>query len=404
MLEMIELEQAQKLLLGLVNPVQLEETSLANSWGRVLASPVTAAISVPPFARSALDGYALISADTQGDLPVSLKLIGEVPAGRAYAGQVAPGTVVRILTGAPVPKGGDAVVRQEDTELSGGFVQLQKALSAGANIGREGEDFTRGEGLFGAGTPVSPAVAGALASQGYDRIEVFAKPRVALASTGDELVEVGVPLSTGQIYNSNIYSLAALVHSWGGVPLYLGLVKDKVKALAKVINDGLEQADLVVTTGGASVGTYDVTIRAMEEAGVEVLFWRVAMKPGTPVVCGLKGNKLVLGLSGNPAAAMISASLLLGPMVRKLAGFTTYLPKRVNAVSRDDFSRTSGVRRLIRASATLEEDGLAVCFSNLQQPGVLKSMLGTNALVDLKPHQTLLKGQNCNAYLLEEWT
>lgn len=404
MLEMIKLEQAQQLALSLVGITRPEEVALRQSRGRVLAEPVVAGLNIPPFDRSALDGYALRSEDTQTDLPVDLKLVGEIPAGSYFKDILQRGTAVRILTGSPVPKGANAVIRQEDTEEHAEFVRVLKSVAPGANIGREGEDFQRGETLFNPGTLITPAVTGVLASQGLSRVKVFAKPKIAVASTGDELVEVGNPLSPGQIYNSNLYSLGALVESWGGEALSLGLVNDRIDHLAKVIDRSLQEADLVVTTGGASVGTYDVTIRAMQAAGIEVVFWRVAMKPGTPVVCGRKGSKLVLGLSGNPAAAMISAALILGPVVRKMAGFAEYLPKRVLVTSQGDFSRSSGVRRMVRARVGVGEQGLIADLSNRQQPGVLKSMLNTNALVDLEPGKTLKQGQTCKAFLLEEWT
>jgi len=402
MLEMIKLEQAQKTVLSLVYPTLKQEVSLEASLGRVLAEPVVAELDIPPFDRSPLDGYALHGEDTQGELPVDLKLTGEIPAGDYFNDLVERGSAVRILTGSPLPPGANSVIRQEDTEEVSGFVRIHKPVKPGANISRQGEDIKRGE-QFNPGGEITPALIGVLASQGLERVKVYAKPKVALASTGDELVELGSRLAPGKIYNTNLYSLGAMVQSWGGETVCLGLVKDRVEDLARVIAQGLEKADLVVTTGGASVGTYDVTLEAMKQAGAEILFWRVAMKPGTPVICGRKGSKLILGLSGNPAAAMISAALLLGPMVRKLSGYNNYFPKRISAISRNSFNKTSGVRRMIRANTGLEPAGFTASFPEQQQPGVLKSMLYTNALVDLPPGAVLENGQMCEVILLDQW-
>ena len=403
MLEMIELEQAQELILALTGRTSPEDVALLQSRGRVLAETVYGVLDVPPFDRSPLDGYAVRGEDTLAGLPAALRLMGEIPAGSSFPGTLEPGAAIRILTGSPMPAGANAVIRQEDTQEENGVVQIFRPVRPGANISRRGEDFRQGEELFAPGRVLTPAEIGILASQGIRRIKVFSRPRVALASTGDELKDVGLPLAPGQIYNSNFYTLAAMIEAWGGQTIPLGLVQDRVSDLAEVMREGLASADLVVTTGGASVGAYDVTARAMERAGVEVKFWRAAFKPGTPVICGYKGDKLVLGLSGNPAAAMISAALLLGPVVRKMAGFKAFYPKRVRATSKDEFAKSSGTRRFIRAKVVQEESGWSARFPSSQQPGILKSMLGTNALVDLAAGSTLQAGQACNAFLLEEW-
>ncbi|HEX3015675.1 MAG TPA: gephyrin-like molybdotransferase Glp [Desulfobacteria bacterium] len=405
MLEMIDLEKAERLALAEIKPVKTEKVFLKDSHGRVLARPVTALLDIPPFDRSPLDGYALKGEDTGADLPVELRVIGEVPAGTNFLGHVDRGKTVKILTGSPLPTGANAVIRQEDTECAAqpGFVRILKCILPGANISRRGEDIQAGETLLAAGKGLTPAAIGVLASQGISKVSVFARPMVAIASTGDELVNVEGRLNPGQIYNSNYYTLAAMVREWGGQALPLGLVRDKVEDLAAAIRRGLDSADLVVTTGGASVGSYDVTLQAMQSAGVRVLFRRIAMKPGTPVICGQKDGKLVIGLSGNPAAAMISASLLLGPAVRKLAGWTAYFPRKIKSVSEASFGKSSGVRRLIRASAGWHDGKFTVRFPQQQQPGVLKSMLGTNALVDLPPGNTIECGQIVQVFLLDEW-
>jgi molybdopterin molybdotransferase len=403
MLEFITLELAQKLILERIAPVKSEVLLLEQTLGRVLAQEVKASLDIPPFDRSPLDGYAVRGEDLIGDYPVSLNVIGEAPAGSPFIGEVIQGTSIKILTGSPLPKGANAVVRQEDTEEKFGQVKIHQGVKPGSNISRQGEDISAGEVLFKPGTEITPAVLGILASQGIDKITVYTKPRIAVASSGDELRNVGSELGPGQIYNSNFYTLSGMIREWGGEPVGSSLSQDKAEELGKVINSGLDQADLVVTTGGASVGEYDVTLRALVQAEAKPLFWRVALKPGTPVLCGVKEGKIILGLSGNPAAAMISAALLLGPAVRKLAGFTQYFPKKVLTVSDASFSRTSGVTRLIRAIVKADNAGLLAVFPDQQQPGVLKSMLGTNALVSVPAGSTLEKGERCSTYLLKEW-
>lgn len=401
--EMVSLRDAQSLVLAGLKPTGTEQVDLIASLDRVLAEDFLAILNVPPFDRSPLDGFAVHSEDCKGELPVKLSLLGEIPAGTAWQSELPNGCAVRILTGSPLPRGADAVVRQEDTAENDGVVVIHSPVKAGMGISRQGEDIALGELLLAKGSPVSSAALGVLASQGVQSLNVYALPKVAVASTGDELVDVGQALSHGQIYNSNFYTLFGLIHSWGGVTRSLGLIKDRVDDLAAAMERGLEDADVVVTTGGASVGTYDVTVRAMQAAGIDVLFWRVAMKPGTPVVCGRKGNKLVIGLSGNPAAAMISADLILGPVVRTLAGYRKVLPKNVRIRCTADFSKPSGVLRMIRANSQVINGELVAALYSQQQPGVLKSMLAANVLLQLPPNSSLQAGQWCEGYLTEEW-
>ncbi len=403
MLEFIALEQALELILARTNPVDTEIIPLEQGLGRVLGEDVWASLDIPPFDRSPLDGFALRGEDLRGDCPVTLKIVGEVPAGYAFEGEITPGTAVKILTGSPLPTGANAVVRQEDTQEQPGYVRIYKGVEPGSNISRHGEDITAGERLSIAGTEITPALLGVLASQGMQKVKVYVKPQIGIGASGDELRTVGVKLGPGQIYNSNFYTLSAMVQQWGGQPVALGLSLDKAHQLGNVIRAGLEQTNLVVTTGGASVGEYDVTLQALEQAGVTPLFRRVAVKPGTPVLCGEKQGKVVIGLSGNPAAAMISAALILGPAVRKLAGYSSYYPKKVQVISGASFSRKSGVTRLIRAAVKAEDTRLVARFPNQQQPGVLKSMLNSNALVVVPAGCNLNQADQCTAYLLDEW-
>ncbi|MDA8443264.1 MAG: molybdopterin molybdotransferase MoeA [Peptococcaceae bacterium] len=403
MVQMIGLEAAQNLLLGSLSPLQPERIPLALSVGRALAENITASVAVPPFDRSPLDGYALQAEDIQSNLPVTLRLAGEIPAGTYSAQPLLAGTAVRILTGSPLPPGANAVIRQEDTRVENGLVYVYRSILPGSGISRSGEDIQAGEPLLRSGLTITPAMLGVIASQGQDTVLVFRQPHVALASTGDELIELGNVLALGQIYNTNMYTLAGLIETWGGLTQRLGIVRDRAEALAHVFEQGLAQADILVTTGGASVGTYDITEEAMHLAGAEVLFNRVAVKPGTPVICARKGTKLILGLSGNPAAAMISAAVLLGPLVRKMAGFSACLPQQVTVKSLHAFHKKSGIRRLIRATVSESAGELIAKMPEQQQPGVLKSMLITNALLDLAPDTCLVAGQSCKAFLLDKW-
>lgn len=301
-----------------VTPMAPEQVPLIAAAGRVLAAGVTATLTQPPFDTSAMDGYAVRSRDV-ATLPVTLTRVGESAAGHAFAGTLNPGETVRISTGAPVPTGADAVVIQENTDVSGDRVGIREGVAARANIRDRGFDFRQGDTLLAAGRVLDARAITVAAAGGHGVLPVRRKPVVAILATGDELVEPGTPPGPHQIVGSNAYGLAALVARAGGTAHLLGIARDRHDALAAKIA-AAAGADILVTIGGASVGDHDLIGPALEAAGAGIDFWKIAMRPGKPMLFGRLGAQRVLGLPGNPVSCLVTARVFLVPLIQHLLG------------------------------------------------------------------------------------
>lgn len=383
-MERLTPQQARDLLLSL--PVKTDETqtaSLSESLGRVLAQEVTARVPVPPFDRSAYDGYALQSADLQSasrDCPAVLSITEEIPAGAVPEADLKPGLAAKILTGAPIPKGADAVVKYEDTEFTDQQVRFFAPVRSGANIALLGEDIAAGARLAARGDLISPAHMGMLAGQGFKEVRVFRRPRIGLLCTGSELAAPGAPLLPGQIYNSNAHTLAGYLLGQGALPIDGGILADEPGEIVRALDRLLSENDMVVTTGGASVGDYDWALRALERLGAEILFNKCAMRPGGAMVAALKDGKLILSLSGNPGAAAIGLISVGLPYVRKLAGRTDVLPEEFDAVLLKTYPKKSPVARMLRGRLRII-DTLA-CFDQTEGEGngLVSPLLGCDLI------------------------
>jgi molybdenum cofactor synthesis domain-containing protein len=332
---MVPIDEARSLVLSGCRPLPPVEMDLAAALGCVLAAEVVAGEDVPPFANTAVDGYAVRAEDTvgaTGTSPVELAVVGELAAGVAPSKPVGPGEAIRIMTGAPIPPGADAVVMVEDTELVGerawldgrARVRVRRPVSAGAAVRSAGDDVRVGDRLFPPGTEVRPAVAGVLASVNCRRPVVHPRPRVAVLSTGDELVDDGSPLAPGQIRESNRTMLLGLVAAAGAVPVDLGVVRDDEDALESVVRWAADSCDAIVTSGGVSMGDYDV-VKAVLGRIAEMAWMQIAIKPAKPFAFGLvtasDGRVVpVFGLPGNPVSSLVSFELLARPGLRRLAG------------------------------------------------------------------------------------
>lgn len=375
---------ARDLLLELAVPVGTERVSLSQCGGRVLAQDLTAGEAVPPFDRSAYDGYAIRAADTVQageDRPVTLNILEEVPAGAWPSAAVETGTAVKILTGAPIPPGADAVVPFERTRFDENSVTVFASLSAGKNIVRRGEDTAPGALLIRAGEVIDPAAAGTLAAQGVWEPLVYRRPEVGIVSTGDEVVEADEERPEGKIRNSNRASLEAVLRKNGCLPRYLGLAGDRLEEIQTRIEDGLERCDAVVLTGGVSVGDYDLTPAAMERAGVEVAVRGVAMKPGMACAYGARNGKLVIGLSGNPASSLLNFYAAVLPAVRKLAGLRSVLPREIAATVEGGFPKNSPMTRFLLGKLDLSDGTVRVRLPRRQGNAVLTGGIGCDAVV-----------------------
>jgi molybdopterin molybdotransferase len=315
---MISVDEALTRVLAAVTPLKAETVPLVAARGRALAAPLLAAHAQPPFDASAMDGYAVRSADLEEE--TTLRLVGTAQAGQRFAGMVGPGQCVRIFTGAPLPIGADAVVIQEDVTANGNEIAFNTPVEAGHYVRARGSVFAEGASLLPTGTVLNSARLGLAALANRKTVTVFRRPRVALLATGDELVPPGSPLGPDQIVDSNGISLVAL---FGGLAEVedRGIVRDTPAAteaaLARALDSG---ADLLVTTGGASVGERDYVQQALKQLGVSVDFWQIAMRPGKPVMFGRRGSTLVFGLPGNPVSALVTAALFVLPVLRALAG------------------------------------------------------------------------------------
>jgi molybdopterin molybdotransferase len=318
---LISVEEALKRVLASAeSPLCEEAVALADAYGRVLARDLIALRTQPPFPNSAMDGYALRAADTA--MPIAaLRVIGEAAAGRAFDGAVGANEAVRIFTGAPVPPGADAIVAQEDVRREGDVIALAAPVLPGENLRREGLDFAEGEALLPAGRRLNPRDVALAAAANHVELPVRRMARVAILATGDELVAPGTTPGPSQIVASNNFAVAGIVEACGGIPIDLGIARDTLAQLDAAVREALDaKADVLVTLGGASVGDHDLVQKALVGAGMELGFWRIAMRPGKPLMHGRLQDMRVLGLPGNPTSATVCAVLFLMPLLRALHG------------------------------------------------------------------------------------
>jgi len=317
----ISLTDAQDIIAAATSPLdRIETTPLREARGRVLAGDVMAPSDVPPFSRAAMDGYAVRVADTAGatrETPVRLRCVEQIYTGQMPVQTVAAGLCSEVATGAPMPAGADAVVMVEETAASGDAVQIFAAATAGQNIGRQGQDIRRGQLVLAAGTVLTASRVGAIAALGHTSAQVYARPRVAILSTGNEVVEPGEPLAPGQIYDINSYTLAAVVAEHGGVPVIHRTAVDTLEDLSRAVDECLAD-DVLVFSGGSSVGTRDLMLDVIRAKG-DVLFHGIAVKPGKPTAFGRIGGKLAFGMPGYPTSCLTNAYVLLVPVLRRLA-------------------------------------------------------------------------------------
>lgn len=382
----ISLEEAQDLLLEYCLPLTTEYADLHATLGRVLSEDICAQENIPPFARSPYDGYAFRAEDTctaSQTNPAVLEVIEEVPAGYAPTQKVTTGKAVKILTGAPIPEGADAVTKYEETVLNGKMVAIFTSFKPGENVVPAGEDVAKDELIAPQGIVISPPLIGLMASLGIVRVPVVKRPKIAIISTGDELVDIDQPLSPGKIRNSNSHTLAAYCRELGTEPFILNITKDKVEEVGAKILEGLAQADMVITTGGVSVGDYDVVGDAVDYIGAQTLYWKIEIKPGSPSLAAVKDGKMILGLSGSPAAALVIFHLLGVLFIKKLAGRTDYLPQQIEATLKNNFRKASPRRRFLRGRMMIEDGNVLMETTGDQGNGVLRSMMGCDLLAEI---------------------
>jgi len=379
---MISVEEALASCLALARPVGTEAVRLADAGGRVLASSVVARRDQPPFAASAMDGYALALADRVAG--AILRVVGEAPAGRAWAGRIGPGEALRIFTGAPVPEGADCVVIQEDVTWQGDTVTLGERLDEGLNIRPAGADFRVGATLE-APRRLSPADVALIAAMNVPEVEVSRRPEVALIATGDELVSPGEDPRPDQIVASNSYGLKAMVEAEGARARLLPIARDTRESLEQVLRLA-EGADLIVTIGGASVGDHDLVGEVAAAMGLERAFYKVAMRPGKPLMAGRIGEAALLGLPGNPVSAMVCGHLFLIPMLRAMMGLPAGARRPFPARLGCDLPENGPRAHYLRAEVMPGNDFPEITPYGSQDSSLLTVLSQANALLVRPPH------------------
>jgi molybdopterin molybdotransferase len=376
------LSEALGRVLAAITPVcDSERLPIRQALGRVLASDVCSAINVPGHDNSAMDGYALRSADLPDAAPLQLKLIGAAFAGHPFDSRVGEGECVRIMTGAPVPEGADTVVMQERVSADAERVQLNALPDPGAHVRRAGEDIKTGQVALSAGTQLHPAHIGLLASIGAAEVDVLRRPRVALFSTGDELCQVGTPTQPGQIYDSNRYTMFGMLQRLGVEIVDLGVIRDRPDELEAAFRRAAKGADLIMTSGGVSVGDADYVMEIFERLG-QVDFWSIAIKPGRPTVFGQLGDALYFGLPGNPVSAMATFYQLAQPAIVKLSGMEPPVPVLLSATSAATLRTKAGRSEFLRGVLSRDEQGrYVVSKTGHQGSGILSSMTQANCFI-----------------------
>ncbi len=400
---LLPVAEAKARLLSKAQPVEETEVlSLEQAGGRVLAEPLAARLTQPPFDASAMDGYALRTDDVP-DTGAELSVIGTAAAGHPYAGRVGEGEAVRIFTGAPVPDGADTVVIQEDVQqIQDNRIRTNAVITAGRHIRPRGQDFIQGETVLDGGIVLDFSHLTVAAAMNHPSLPVFRQPKIAVLATGDELLPPGSTPAAGQIIASNTFGVAALIRDNGGEVLDLGIVGDSHEAIRHAIDIARRsQVDVLVTLGGASVGDHDLVQSSLKAAGMELDFWRIAMRPGKPLMVGKLDRMQVLGLPGNPVASLVCSLLFLEPLVRKLAR----LPERMReayAVAADDLPANDKRQDYLRATLVRDPEGnLRAQAFQKQDSSMMKIFARSDALIIRPPHAPLLAaGAPCPVLLL----
>ncbi len=401
----VTVEEALRIVLDSTLPLSSESIPIMKASNRVLYNDVVADTNVPPLDDSGMDGYAIIAADTTGasrDRPARLQVLGEIQAGASIEGkEVTKGTAIRIMTGAPIPRGADAVIQVEDTEEEPGYVKVFRETERFENYRFAGESIKVGDIILRKGDRLTSAKVGILASLNHDTVTVYRQPTVSIISTGNELADIGEEIRFGQIRNINAYSLYSEVGKYGGIPHYLGIVKDTMAETREMFLKALE-SDVVISTGGVSMGKYDFVKDIFADLGIDISFEWVKVKPGRPCTFGKKGDKLVFGLPGNPVSSLTSFIQFVRPALLRLMGATRIHKPVVDAILDEDINKPAGKVFLLRGRFTIRDNEFRVVTTGNQKSSVLRSMSEANCLIVVPENTTRMKaGERVAIQLIE---
>ena len=401
---MITVEEALEKILSYIQPLGSEKVSILEALGRVIAEDIYADRDIPPLDNSGMDGYAVRSEDIRNadqNHPVRLEVIEDLPAGFISTKTVGKGQAIRIMTGAPIPRGADTIVPVEETKKKDEFVSIFKSFPTGEYIRKAGEDVKRGDHIISKGDIIRPAEAGMLASLGRSFIFVYQRPLVAILCTGEELVDVDGDLDEIKIVSSNSYTLAAQVKDCGAISVQLGIAKDRKEEIKEKLLQGL-RADVLISSAGISAGDYDFVKEILIDLGMEIVFWKVAMKPGKPVVFGTIGRKPIFGLPGNPVSSMVTFEQFVRPSLLKMMGHRQLYRPMIEAILKEEIHKEPGRRHFVRASVSFEKDHYVVTITGAQGSGILRSMVKANGLVVIPEDREIVRaGEKVRVQLLD---
>lgn len=410
---MISYDEAKRLILQEVAPLPQARVRIDSLPGSFLSQPVTAKFAMPRFDNSAVDGYGVLCADVEDadvEKPAKLQLLGEIAAGSPDEFKLTTGTAVKILTGARVPSSVEAVVMREQCEEHYGFLHVNKPIKLGENIRRAGGEFKVGEQVLPAGVRVNPAVVGLLATLGYSSFTAHSKPRVAIVTTGDELVQPGHQLRDGQIYDANSYALQAALAALGIEEWFMHHARDTMKSTKQAFNFAIEQADVILSSGGVSVGDYDYVKPTLEEMGVETIFWRIAVKPGKPVYFGTleqprkKHKKLIFGLPGNPVSVLVTFNEFVKPALLKMMGDTRPHGMLLPAILTKTLRKPPGRLDLVRGKLSIDGRGQLLVEPTVGQDShMLSGLCLAECLIHFGPDDELLSEGTTVAVRILNW-
>jgi molybdopterin molybdotransferase len=401
---MISFNEALNNILSHIHALGIEKVSLLESLERVIAEDIYARRNIPPLDNSAMDGYAVRWEDIRNasqDHPIRLEVTEDLPAGFISTKTLEKGKTIRIMTGAPIPKGADMVIPVEETKKEDGFVLIFKAAAPGENIRKSGEDVKEGDRVISKGDTIRPAEVGMLASVRRSFVHVFQRPLVAILCTGDELVDVDGDLDEVKIISSNSYTLGAQVWDCGAIPLQLGIAKDRKEEIEEKLRHGI-RADILISSAGVSVGDYDFVKDVMKDLGMEMVFWKVAMRPGQPLAFGTIGGKPVFGLPGNPVSSMISFEQFVRPSLLKMMGHRQLFRPVIEAILKEEIRKMTGRRFFIRGTVSFEKNQYFVTTTGEQGSGILRSMVKANGLIVIPEDQEMVRaGEKVKVQLLD---
>lgn len=400
---MRSVEEALKTVLDNVKVLGTERIPIQDSLGRVLGEDVYSNLFLPPWNNSAMDGYAVRWENVKNaakENPANLRVVGDIRAGLLPDKSVGDGEAIRIMTGAPVPDGADTVIRVEDTKTEDKIVSIFKANRQGENIRKRGENVKKGDLVLTKGTSIGPGQLGSMAMVGKPVVTVYRKPVVTIMSTGDELADFDEDLTENKIPNSNSYAVASQVLEAGAIPHVLGIARDNKESLREKIGQGLS-GDMMIVSGGVSVGDYDFVKDILKEYGIDMKFWTVGIKPGHPIAFGLVGDKPIFGLPGNPVSTMVTFEVFARPALQKMCGHTSLFRPVVDAIAEDEFSDRPGRTHYVRSLVRYQDGKYYVKSTGSQGSGILMSMAYANCFMILPADkEKILAGETVKVQLL----